>query len=422
MSNDVNILDLPSSELSLKKVVDEILLTDLRFNGMAAFMINIEYRWSRQIPTACAGHGFIFFNPDWYDELPKGTRPSIIRHEVDHLILRHLDRMIEGYDPYLANQAQDHVINLAAIDDGFEFKGPKTENGCFDPKFRGMSSEQVYKILLAEQKEQKKNGTAGPPSNMETMISVEKIMELIEAALGEMGQGVSIEKQIEAAEEAVEDHQNEVLRAEGKNPGSQPGAKLIILEKPKGVQLVIGATYPEIFKDYLTDPLGGASRTMLRPSRRTHGMNSPLILPGRLPRKGKSNRLEHLVYGLDVSGSISHKMVMQFHSSVATIKDMLNPRLLTVIFWDTSIVLERQFSERTSYNEIRVNAGGGTNLGPLYARTAEINPEALVIFTDLRVRIPPKPKWDTIWLIPDTNCPIPNDLYGDLYLIPDKGI
>jgi predicted metal-dependent peptidase len=148
-------------------------------------------------------------------------------------------------------------------------------------------------------------------------------------------------------------------------------------------------------------------------------MGKKLQLPGRFPKRGHKNRLKHLVYALDVSGSINQKQAQQFHESVRTIKELLNPSKLTVLFFDTKIKLERTFTDRESYGNIQVHAGGGTDLQNVYARTKELGPEALVIFTDLCVGIPPKPDWETIWLIPEAYYSVPSNIYGEVYLIPE---
>jgi hypothetical protein len=45
--------------------------------------------------------------------------------------------------------------------------------------------------------------------------------------------------------------------------------------------------------------------------------------------------------------------------------------------------------------------------------------DALVIFTDLCVTIPPKPKWDCIWLVPEACYSVPANIHGEVYLIPE---
>ena len=175
----------------------------------------------------------------------------------------------------------------------------------------------------------------------------------------------------------------------------------------------------KIFADYLTDPLSGGKRTFMRPSRRSHGSPSKLLTPGRFPKRGHKNRLTHLVYALDVSGSITKQQAQQFHDSVRTIKELLNPEKLTVLLFDTRIVFEKTFTDKEKYGNIAVHAGGGTNLKDVYKRMSQLDAEAMVCFTDLCVTIPPQPSWESIWIVPHMRCSVPVGLYGEVYLMPE---
>ncbi len=95
---------------------------------------------------------------------------------------------------------------------------------------------------------------------------------------------------------------------------------------------------------------------------------------------------------------------------------------MTIILWDTSIQFEKVFREDEVLDNIPTLGGGGTDLDPVYQRVEQINPEALVIFTDLAVTIPPKPTWETIWFVPDMNVYtgyLQAVTYGDVYLVPE---
>jgi predicted metal-dependent peptidase len=393
----------PSEAITLKRAFEELVTQDSRCVGLARYIANVRIFWSYSIPTACAGHGFIFFNPDFYNRIPEQTRISVCVHEVWHLILKHLDRG-KGCDPYTHNAAADHVINIAMGDDGFTFEGTEPLR---DTKFRGMSTEAVYNAIY--ERDQNK------PQSLKAMdghIPAELIEDLIEQVLEDEDKGVSLDDQKKSADKDVE---NASMIA-----GNNTSSTGIKLELTNVRHMIVGATYHDIFKPYLTDPLSGGARTFMRPNRRSHAMRgSNLILPGRFPKRGRENRLTHLTYALDVSGSISQKMAQQFHESVRTIKELLNPAKLTVLFFDTRIKLEKTFTDKERYGEIHVSAGGGTCLKDVWKRTEALGSDALVIFTDLCVTIPPKPSWECIWLVPETRYNVPTNIHGEVYLIPE---
>lgn len=393
-----------SEAKELKALVDDLAVNDKRFMGLSRYIVNIRFFWSGHIQTACAGHGFIFFNPVFWDSLPPETRVTVLVHEVWHLILKHLERG-KDCDPFIHNIAADHVINNALEEDGFTFEGT---NPYKDPKYKGMSTEMVYNAIFQKKPEQRPKPTL---EDMQKMVSAATVEDMISDILEADGQGKDLEDQKAENEEEV-DKMTDL-------PGNITGNLGIQLELSNVKVAIIGATYEEIFHDYLIDPLGGGKRTFMRPNRRQAAINSNLRLAGRMKRRGHKNRLTHLVYALDVSGSITAKQAQQFHDSVRTIKELLNPEKLTVIFFDTKIKLIKTFTDKQPYGKINVRAGGGTSLTDVYKKTRELQPEALVIFTDLCVNIPPEPDWDTIWLIPDKRNNIPPNLYGDVYLIPD---
>ena len=137
----------------------------------------------------------------------------------------------------------------------------------------------------------------------------------------------------------------------------------------------------------------------MRPSRRQ--IRGGLRLKGKFPKRGKHNRLAHLVYALDTSGSITDLQGKQFLRSAKTLKERLNPELMTVMMWGTRIVFEKTFKEDETLDNIRIISGGGTNLRPVYQRLKQLNPECAVIFTDLEFDMPAEPNWETIWFVPD---------------------
>ena len=393
----------------LRVIVADIILNDPRFKNHAKFLANVRFFWSKLCPTACAGIGFIFFNPDFYASIPPATRVTIIAHEMWHLILRHLQRHKPDDDPYYKNIAEDHVINLALEKQGFTFEGTNPHK---DPQYQGMSSRQIYNQIWEARPEDR------PDVDPNQHMTPKQIQDLIQQTI----QGMPEEDQMSMEDlEKEADEQADDAVKQGCGVGS--GSAGIDLELSGALVPIIGASYKDIFAEFMVDPLSGGKRTFSRPNRRQIGNRNggALILPGRYPRRGKEHRLTHLVYALDVSGSITTAQAKQFHNSVATIKKLLNPEKLTVIFFDDGIVLERTFTDKEHYGNIQVRAGGGTNLVPVYKRVEQLEPEALVIFTDLQVRIPPQPKWHTIWLVPSALF-APPDLYGDLYLIPEAQV
>ena len=406
-----------SANADLKDYVEEMMQKDKRFVGMSRYVYDVNFYWSRGIDTACAGHGFIFFNPDWWDKMVHEERKTVIAHEIFHLICNHLERG-KDKDPESYALAIDHVVNQACEDDGFmtihTFGNQDNTNFggagmVLDHRFKGMGSDAIYQIIHAERKE---DLNSHPKSNSP---SSDQIEDMVEEALKEMGSGKDLQQQIEENEEARKEAVYEGLKV-----GSGAGTSQETIRTENKTVWISEAPYEEIFEKYLIDPLSGGKRTFLRPSRRQ--IKGDLRLKGKSPTRGVKNRLTHLAYALDVSGSIKESEKKQFLRSAKTLKERLNPSLMTVILWDTTIRYEKLYREHDILDNISIKSGGGTDLKPVYRRMKQINPTALVIFTDLQVKIPPKPDWDTIWFVSTKRIHdnyLQRITYGDVYLIPE---
>ena len=395
----------------LRGEIEKLIQNDPKMKGIARYLNNVTIFWSYNIPTACAGHGFIFFNPDFWARIPEQTRITVMAHEVWHLILKHLERG-EFCDPEDHNKAGDHVINNILDNEGFTFDGT---DPLKDPKYKNMSTEEVYNIIHTEKKKQQQQNpeAKGEKSNHVPKSVIDTLVKAAADLIAGDDNYNNMPNQINGNDKVLEDLKNSL--------GGQTGHKHIKLEITNSKPAIKNVTYEQIFKDYLIDPIFGGKRSFMRPNRRQHNSKDLFKLPGRVKRKVKSNRLAHLIYALDVSGSIDTATAQTFHNSVRTIKELLNPNLLTVLFFDTEIKLTKVFKDTEPYTQIEVKAGGCTCLDAVYTYAANKDADAMVIFTDLAVTIPKKPKWHTIWLLPERHRKANViDLYGDLYIIPTE--
>jgi len=393
-------------DVNFRKEVYKIITSDSRFDGMASYLSSVHMCWSYTTANSVSGYGFMFFNPDWWDLLPEETRKTVIFHHGLALLCRHRQRG-EGLQPIVFAQASQNVINLVASDEGFTADG---WNWTCDHIFTGSSVENVYTLLMEQE------DYTAPEDLLASILPDEMLEDMIESVLDEDGKPIDLE------DAKAEDEINVVRTVEngpGYGIGFVGGSAGLDLNIGHQEEIIVGATYEEILEPYTDTGEPQMTRTYRRPSRRSAG--SDFILPGRMKIKGhRPDRIKHLYLLLDVSGSIGQEQARQFNYSAQTIKSTLDPEMMTVMFFDTRIVKEVSFKDTEKYTPLKVRAGGGTNLNPPYKRIAEINPELVMIFTDMQVGIPDQPEWDTIWMVPDKQCPIPKDLYGQVYLIPPR--
>lgn len=387
-------------EVDFRKEVLGFVMTDDRFAGMAEYLSQVKICWSYVTPSATATSGFMFFNPDWWDMLPEETRKAAVFHQAYALVSQHAQRK-EGKQPVVFSAASQFVINPIVKEAGFTNEG---WDWLYNEEYIGMSVEEVYLNLMEGE-------VYIPPAVLQNELTAEMYEEMMEDIFEDLDEDL----EDFLAEDAIRSRE----AGAGLGIGATTGTIGLDLNIGTGTEVIVGATYEDILAPYMEVPPDTEKRSYRRPSRRS--TNGDFIRPGKVKKKGGApERLKHIFLLLDVSGSISVEQGKQFNYSAQTIKKTLDPELMTVMFFDTQIKLEKTFSASEAYSPLKVRAGGGTDLRQPYKRIKEIEPEMVMIFTDLQVVIPPEPDWDTIWLVPEKGCHIPDSLYGNVYLIPKR--
>ena len=99
------------------------------------------------IPTMATDGNAIYINPSVVDRWTTAEIMGVFAHEVCHIMDKtHLRR--HNRDPRLWNIASDYAIN----DILHEAKIIIPKAGLYDPRFHGMSAEEIYPIAEAESK------------------------------------------------------------------------------------------------------------------------------------------------------------------------------------------------------------------------------------------------------------------------------
>ena len=90
----------------------------------------------------------IFYNPDWCDSLSDSDLDFVVKHELLHCLLGHIDRRLER-EVSLWNIAIDFATNGLLVTSGLRMP----EMGLFDIKFVGLSAESIYDHLYERYRE-----------------------------------------------------------------------------------------------------------------------------------------------------------------------------------------------------------------------------------------------------------------------------
>ncbi|MBL1322205.1 MAG: hypothetical protein COA63_014270 [Methylophaga sp.] len=338
-------------DINADKLLDKTFGQLFGMNGstfLGRLLCTIDFKWNDQIPTACTDGSYIHWNKEWFLELTEPSRVTILAHELWHVAFMHNIRR-GGRTPKRWNYAADYVINNMLKKEGYDFSDLK--GALLDYKYNGMGTEEVYKLLPEEE-----DGDSKLP-----------MLDVLDAP-SEAVKNDIIAKVVGA---------QTVAKMRGK-AGEIPGEISLELDKYLKPKL----PWESILFNFMNE-LTEMEYSFRRPNRR---YEDPLMR-GLIGMTG----LEHLIYYLDISGSISDEEINIFNNEVRYIKEELCPKKLTLVTFDTKICDEYVFEQDDDFYKIVVTGRGGTDLKEVFEHANANNPSAIIIFSDMWVGIPKKP-------------------------------
>jgi predicted metal-dependent peptidase len=353
------------------------------------------------LSTMAVDGKYLYFNHSFVDVLEIDELIFVFAHEILHLVYDHLLRGV-GRDHQLYNCAADYVVNdeLIQVNVG---KFPTTVPGLHDIKYRGWNSEKVYDDL---KKKQKNDPNAG--QSLEDMLD-----KMLDEHLSP-GQGQGQENQPTSGKSTpsgdgpakLTEEERKQLKAELKQEIINSAQMAGIGNLPAGVQRLVNELLaPKMdWKTLLQSQLNSivpADYSFLRVNRK--GWDLDAVLPGMTEMPMLS-----IACALDMSGSISQKMVQEFLSEVKGIMDQYPMYEIRVFCFDTQCYADRTFSSDNGEDICTYvpKGGGGTDGGAIFRYMKEENfvPLKLVVFTDGYVGdFGDENYCPTVWIIKGSN-------------------
>ena len=326
---------------------------------LGSLLSTVEMVWSLEFPTAATNSLVIWWNPHFFKSATPNLRNAVLIHELWHIARLHVLRQ-DFRDSDTWNTACDIVINNGMVTEGFVFEN---SSPLIDLSLSHLSEEEIYDDIH--------DGTIKPPpcpwghGDMQPLSSKEQ-----QQVLNNVVSAV---------------HQSTLAGEAGKLPGKVTEAISKFLSPVIAWQQLLY----RFFQD-----MQDSRYTWARPNRRF----TDIYLPSRVKDEG---RLAHLMYFLDVSGSIETADILRFNSEVAFIKSEFNPVKLTLVQFDTVIQKVDVFLEGDSFTSLEVIGRGGTCLHCVSALIEEQEPTAAIIFSDLCCEKMPPLKTPTpiIWVV-----------------------
>ena len=371
------------------------LLLDHPFFGSLLFRLKSEEE--RAIPTMATNGVVLRYNPVFVDTLNSATLAGVLAHEVMHPALKHHTRRAKR-DPRRWNEACDYAINPLLLDAGLSLP----DDVLVDPRFRGMSAEQIYNLREAEtqqesddQSESEQN--TGSESNDSAGDGNASGIPSVPESQGGIGQVIDApetDDDVASIEEQERDWEIAVNQAAtvAQQAGRVPAGLKRTLEGAAEAQV----DWRELLRRLWSDTIP-ADSSWMRPNRRH--IWSGLYLPG-VVREGTGE----IAIAVDCSGSVNARQLRLFEAEIRSILEGQRPERVHVLYFDAEVHKVDTY-ESGEMLHLEPVGGGGTDFGPCFDWLNEhgVRPQTMVFLTDLYGSFPESaPDYPVIWASTDS--------------------
>jgi predicted metal-dependent peptidase len=358
----------------LKRIVIN-LMRDPLFADLSGILMMGKKEVVDYVPTACTDGRDELYGEQFMAKLDDKGLGFVVVHETLHKAGRHLHtwEKLHRENPQLANMAADYWVNLTIIKrdpTGIRVTMPKLDGkevGLYDPRFDNMSIKQIFDTLKKEQ-ESKGNGRSSSGGSGDSGNFDEHDWEGAKKLTKE-----EVEELAKEVDQAIRQGQIAAAKMHGKG-GGNTNRDLDDLLNPK-------VDWRVLLREFVTATCAGRDYSSWRkPNRRF--LSQDIIMPSLV-----SERVDHMVIGIDTSGSIGGPELTQFLSEVVAIAEHVNPDKVDLIYWDAAVAGHEVYNSgtlATLVNSTKPKGGGGTDptCVPAYLDKHGIKPECVIMLTD----------------------------------------
>jgi len=328
---------------------------------LVSLALSLHHSFTDYVETAQTDGTYVYYNPTFFLSLPEKQRLTLMVHEVWHVALLHMfrckDRNIEKY-----NRAADYTCNQLAKDAGFE----PIDKWLQDDAYKGLSTHEIYKLIPDEEPDNILGDDIRTPEAAPNGV-LDDIRELVEQKV--------IQAQVQHDLSANSDY------------GDLPA------ELQRQIQKLLNPALPwqEILGRFMQDQAKN-DYSWSKPNKR--------FMPDFYMPSMHSERLEHLTFAIDTSGSVTPKDMVAMLTEINYIQDVLQPHRMTILDCDTQIHNVFEVNEGQDIMELQFNGGGGTSCLPVIEFCEQNKTTALVYFTDLYMPEYPHPiDFPLLWIV-----------------------
>ena len=369
--------------LSLSKIAKELMLIEPYYGF---FLIMLNKTWRKDLPTAGVSKNGINYqlaiNEEFWTSLSEEHQLGLLKHELLHIAFGHLTSFGSFSDKKLANVAMDMEINQY-IDTDWLPKGGIMIEDYEDLDLDEKAGCRYYYKKLQELKQEKdKNGTCGNEPMDKLLDDIENGNVPDHGTWEEFDDLSEAEKKLidRQIQKVLSDAKEQTVKKRGRIPGEIEG--VITIEE------IVAPKFD--WRGYMRRFTGISTKVFTKKIRRKENRKFPES-PG-LKLKMK----QHMLLGIDTSGSVSDSELQEFMSEINHIyKAGVD---VTIVQCDTDI---RSIESYKGKFELNVIGRGGTEFDPVlnYYNDNQKKYTSLVYFTDGECYTRVKPKGHVLWVL-----------------------
>jgi predicted metal-dependent peptidase len=330
---------------------------------LVSLALNLHHSFTDYVETAETDGLYVYYNPKFFLSLPENQRLTLMLHEVWHVALLHMFRC-KYRDPEKYNRAADYTCNQILKDAGYE----PIPNWLQDDAFKGLSTNEIYELIPDEGPEYNPlgNDVCPPPLSGNPDEDLDDVRANIEQKI--------ITAQVEH-DLGSTDH------------GDLPA------ELQRRIQKLLNPALPweEILQRFMQDQAKN-DYSWTKPNKR--------FMPDFYMPSMHSERLEHLTFAIDTSGSVTSQDMVAMLTEINYIQDIMKPHRMTILDCDVRIHNVYEVHEGMDIMELQFSGGGGTRCDEVIEFCKENQTTALVYFTDLYMPEYPHPiDFPLLWIV-----------------------
>ena len=348
---------------SLDEVVDKIIVARVGLLLRHPFFGNMATRLKIQdasewCKTAATDGRHLFYNREFFGGLTTKQVEFVVAHEILHNVFDHMGRN-EGRDRQIFNIAADYCVNGQLIRDHIGEQPPEIKI-FHDPQHYNKSAEQVYDEIFEKYDDDQ---LAALGQLLDDHIDWEKDGE---------GRPAYSKEELKQIRDEIREATMQAANAAGAG------------NTPANVQRMIKElTEPKMnWRELLRQQIQSTIKTdysFSRPNRK--GWHTGAILPGM-----KFDETIDIAVSLDMSGSITDEMSMDFITELKGIMDEYKDYNIKLWCFDTKVYNEQDFDGYSGEDILNyeIMGGGGTDFmcNWEYMKGHDITPKKFIMFTD----------------------------------------